>query len=350
MSNLGKTYVPNMGSREAKIMFVGEAPGKEEEAQREPFVGRSGQLLTRYIQRHGLQRENVYLANLCHYRPKNNKFRFAEGTDELSSGIAELKSDIESIRPNVIVALGGYPMYYLSGKTGANGKPGTGITNWRGSILPGSLVEGTKVIPTVHPAFVERAWKWHPIFAFDIERCVGDMEFPELNLPAYESYIDPPEDLLLSLVSEIHSADWVSVDIETFGDTLACVGFCCDEAWGLCLTCETSSWEIAEGLLHSPTAKIFQFGTYDINYLKHFYGWETTAYAFDTYIAAATLMPEFKRGLDFLTSIYTRLPYYKEERKIWKESSDLNTLWEYNVKDIVATYLIAMKQMEELAS
>ena len=71
-------------------------------------------------------------------------------------------------------------------------------------------------------------------------------------------------------------------------------------------------------------------------------------YTYDTYIGAANLMPEFPRGLDFLTSIYTWFPYYKQERKVWKEEGDLDILWNYNIKDIIATYQIAMAQMVEL--
>jgi len=152
----------------------------------------------------------------------------------------------------------------------------------------------------------------------------------------------------------MQGADFVSCDIETFGPgELACVGFADSDSRGLCITCQcVGGFDIAQTLYESPVPKIFQYGTYDTSFLRHFYGWEVGGYydgvGFDTYVAAATLMPEFPRGLDFLTSIYTDFPYYKEERKVWKKDGDLMTLWKYNIKDIIATYITAMEQMKEL--
>ena len=59
-------------------------------------------------------------------------------------------------------------------------------------------------------------------------------------------------------------------------------------------------------------------------------------------------MPEFNRGLDFLASVYTDFPFYKEDRKKWKEEGDMDILWEYNIKDVIATWIIAAKQMREM--
>jgi uracil-DNA glycosylase len=359
MSKIGNIYVPSEGPTDARIMIVGEAPGKDEEAKRQPFIGASGDLLMQYLGRHRIRRGDVYLTNLCKYRPLRNDFKNVLGSDELENGIEELKAEIKAVNPNVIIAVGNWPLYHLTGCCGMkNNKPspGTGIMSYRGSVLPNTLIpDGPKVLASFHPAFIVRpqGFSWHPVFNFDLAKGIKEAEHPDLNYPSYTSHINPDEGTLGLLIDEMLASPIISVDIETFGDTLACVGFTSTTNWGLCLTFEDSrSWEISEYLLHSTVPKMFQFGAFDINWMEYFYQWETRGYGegkgWDTYIASATLMPEFPRGLDFLTSIYTPFPYYKTERKEWKETGDLMTLWEYNIKDIIATLMIGEAQRLEL--
>src|SRR5690554_4338948 len=124
MPRLGKTYVPSEGNEQAKIMLVGEAPGVDEERQRRPFIGASGELLMRYLGRQRIFRHEVFLTNLCKYRPEKNKFQNALDSAELESGLEELKEEIERVQPNVIIALGNWPLYFLTGQCGTkNNKP-----------------------------------------------------------------------------------------------------------------------------------------------------------------------------------------------------------------------------------
>ena len=95
-------------------MLIGEAPGEEEEKEGEPFVGKAGTFLTRYLGRAGLERSDVYFGNLCQRRPLFNEFRNVLGSDELTTGLQILQDDIKRIKPNVIIALGNWPMYFLS--------------------------------------------------------------------------------------------------------------------------------------------------------------------------------------------------------------------------------------------
>lgn len=357
MSKFYSTYVPPTGDRSADIMLVGEAPGKDESRKREPFVGRSGRLLTRYLKKLGVSRSDVFLTNLCRYQPRGS-FRTILGTDKLEEGVNELREEIEQVDPTVVIGLGGFPMYFLTGETGTSGKKGAGITQYRGSVLPNSLVPGgPKVFATLHPAFVLRAWGFHPIFMHDLSRAIEEADYPEIRRPSYESIIDPPEARMIELVEEMRGADWLSVDIETFPDnTISCCGFADREDRGLCITFQRRNHlEYIEALFESPAQKIFQYGTYDMTFMKRFYNIETEGYYFgpdglgwDTYIAQNTLYPEFDQGLDFLASMYTRFPFYKEERKQWKKDQDLNVLWEYNLKDVIATWIIAAHQMEEM--
>lgn len=354
MSKIGSTYVPDEGPENAKILCVGEAPGEDEESEGCPFIGKSGQFLERYLGRAGLSREQVFLANLCHYRPAGNKFELLLGSDKLDEGLNELGETINRINPNIIIALGRWPMYYLTGSTAEKGKAGTGITSWRGSIVPAidnhiPNIAGRKVGITYHPAFVIRpeGFSNHPLFHFDLVRFAEESITPILNHPIYDSLINPPN--VWDVVAEMKKAEWLSIDIETFGDTMACVGFADGPSRGLCITFENhNGWEPAWELLQSDVPKIFQYGIFDVDYIHNYYDVTTKNYIFDTYIAAANLEPEFPKGLDFLTSVYTPFPFYKEERKIWKRTGELTTYWNYNIKDCIVTYIIAMQQMRQL--
>ena len=356
-------YIPSHGPEDARIMVVGEAGGTEEDTHSLPFVGRSGKLMSQHFERHGVNRDlthvesfgtiesDMFCTNLSKYRPHRNQFRHLIGTDALEEGLAELKEEIERVDPHVIFAMGNWPLFFLTGKCGEkNGKPqpGTGIGNYRGSILPSALVEGKKVVAGHHPAYILRNYLWHPIFDIDIAKVVRQSAFPDVQYPIFDVLIDPPN--LWELVDELCDAEWLSFDIETFSPgEMSCFGVTDRADRVIVLTYQNpDGWEAARRICESPAKKIAQYGTYDCRFLNHFFGWDINNYAFDTYIATAEILPQFPRGLDFLTSIYTDLPYYKEERKRWKKTMDLNLLWQYNAKDVVATWIIAFEQMKDL--
>jgi len=132
------------GSPDAKIMFVGEAPGADEDAQGVPFVGRAGQLLTRMIEDGmGLPRRSVYIANVLKCRPPDNR---NPEPDEIASCRHFLEKQIELVRPAVLVALGKFAAQFLLGTD-------EGIMRLRGKW--GSW-RGIPVMPTFHPSFLLR--------------------------------------------------------------------------------------------------------------------------------------------------------------------------------------------------
>jgi uracil-DNA glycosylase len=144
-----KNVVFGVGSPDAELMFIGEAPGADEDDQGEPFVGKAGQLLTRIIQAMGLTRETVYIGNILKCRPDtpgqaagNRK----PSPEEMKTCIPYLHEQIDLIRPKVIVALGATAVEGLLGKT-------IGITKLRGSW---KTYRGTPLMPTYHPAYLLR--------------------------------------------------------------------------------------------------------------------------------------------------------------------------------------------------
>lgn len=113
LANLGRSKVVfGEGNPDAKIMFIGEGPGEDEDIQGLPFVGRAGQLLTRIIKAIGLERKDVYIANVVKCRPPENRVPLP---DEMDICGEFLKRQIEIIMPEVIIALGGTAVSYLLG-------------------------------------------------------------------------------------------------------------------------------------------------------------------------------------------------------------------------------------------
>jgi DNA polymerase len=138
-----KNIVFGQGNPKAKLMFVGEAPGGDEDEQGLAFVGKAGQLLTRIIEAIGLTREDVFIANVIKCRPPQNR---NPEPDEIESCQPFLERQIEAIRPEVIVGLGKFGAHWLL-------KTAEPITRLRGRL--GSYRD-IKVMPTYHPAYLLR--------------------------------------------------------------------------------------------------------------------------------------------------------------------------------------------------
>ncbi len=136
--------VYGVGNAQADLMFVGEAPGADEDIQGIPFVGRAGQLLTKIIEAIGLTRDDVYIANVIKCRPPGNR---NPDPDEVETCEGFLFRQIDSIKPKVIVALGTFAAKALL-------KTQDPISRLRGRIYQ---YRGAKLIPTFHPAFLLRS-------------------------------------------------------------------------------------------------------------------------------------------------------------------------------------------------
>lgn len=132
-----------IGDPHAQLMFVGEGPGHDEDMQGLPFVGRAGKLLTQMIEAMGLQRGDVYIANVVKCRPPENR---APEKDEVEACMPFLLRQIAAIEPKVIVCLGNVATQLLLGTN-------RGISQFRGQWFD---FRGSKLMPTYHPAYLLR--------------------------------------------------------------------------------------------------------------------------------------------------------------------------------------------------
>jgi DNA polymerase len=161
---LGRTHIVfGVGNPHAQLMFIGEGPGRDEDLQGEPFVGRAGQLLTDIITKGmGMRREDVYIANVVKCRPPQNR---NPEPDEVASCEPFLKRQIDLIQPRIIVGLGKFAVQSLL-------QSKTPITRLRGNW---HQYHGIKLMPTFHPAYLLRNPADKKLVWADIKKVMAEM-------------------------------------------------------------------------------------------------------------------------------------------------------------------------------
>lgn len=143
LCNNRNNIVLGTGNREAKIMFIGEGPGADEDIQGIPFVGKAGKLMDQAFKGIGIKRENVYIANIVKCRPPQNR---NPEQDEIDSCLDYLRAQVLLVKPEIIVLLGSVALKAILGKEYS-------ITSSRGKWIER---KGIKYMPTFHPAALLR--------------------------------------------------------------------------------------------------------------------------------------------------------------------------------------------------
>lgn len=385
-------YVPGTGPLGAKIAFIGESPGEQEEMQGQPFVGPSGNLLNEILSDLGINRSDVYITNVLKYRPPGNKFfLYKELGKSLSAAISELKQEINELDPNVCVVFGANALKVLTGKDR--------VLNWRGSILSWN---GRKLIPTIHPAHIlhslgqkEKTEYWmKSLIRLDISRAVEEsknkMTMPTHGLPL----VCKSSEHLYSFLKRHKHAEYMASDIET---TLGasgmpiCVSFCFDKTEAISIPL-FSEIPIIDKKLIRPTKTKYERNNYSFEYkvldrvstgiaqseLPEIWRLVAKAYAnpqfkqigqnfkydedklnrlgfylqnyhLDIALAGHTLYPEFPRSLSFWTSVFTKHPFYKDEGKDFNPTrDDISQFLIYNAKDALVTWEVSQEMIKSL--
>ncbi len=154
-----------VGNPNADLMFIGEAPGRDEDLQGQPFVGRAGQLLTDIIKAMKLTRDDVYIANVIKCRPPENRNPEA---DELDACRPYIRRQVELIQPKVIVALGKFGLQSLTERAYS-------ISSVRGEWLE---YNGIKLMPTYHPAYLLRTPGAKKDVWNDMKKVMAELRIP----------------------------------------------------------------------------------------------------------------------------------------------------------------------------
>lgn len=344
---------PTITNQPYRIAIVGEAPGRDEHYQGQPFVGISGRLLTQLLSKAHVIREACFIGNICQYRPQDNdisSFRF-DGP-EITDGLSCLTNDINKVNPNIILLLGKTALRCALGKDN--------IGDWRGSLfistIPGPFY-GRKCMASYHPAACLRQWEWSPLLMMDIKKCKDEATTNELILPNRNLISHPTFDELRNELDSIllhKSILKLSPDIEGGVSRMPCCSFAVSDALSIIVPFEnldgTSFWQTEDEefeitkrfvaiMADSQIHKIFQNGLYDRFVLQYGHDTFVAGNTDDTMLQFWEMYCELEKSLGFQGSILTKEQYYKFERK----ASDRETFYRYCCKDSALTFEINEK-------
>ena len=348
------------GPKRCLMALVGEAPGQTEELTGKPFVGSSGSILNTKLHLVGISRHDCYVTNLVKVRPPGNDFSIYwtgnRPTPALIYAREALLEEIQVLQTNIIVALGSNALWALTGERK--------IGKWRGSILEVTLPNGVpiKVIGTYHPAAVLRQWSLGTILQYDLKKAKKESMYPQVSRVQREFLISPTSKEVHEFLDQAKGKLEVAFDIETSPSAITCISLAFDPRHAISIPTTTHYWGSVR-LLHEILSKINwvltlpsivkvgQNMTFDIQYLLRFFGILPTKPWFDTMLAQHACYSELPKGLDFLTSIYTNDPYYKDDLKTWQSGTASDQLlWEYNARDSAITLEVKHELFLELRS
>ena len=350
------------GPLDCKIAFVGEAPGSQEVKLGEPFVGRSGQLLNELLKTTGIARTSCYITNVIKEQPfRNNvklfidlKKRTPKISPEWEDYVKELQEELSECKANIIVAVGAIAMYALTEQRG--------IVKRRGSLYESTILPGRKVIPIIHPSAALRQYVYQHYIIYDLLKIKKESEFSALVFPEREILIEPSYLDVMCFLSECESKDMVAFDIEVSNHEVSCISFATSATRVMSIPFikggqdyfppdqEMEVWKrISDVLENNNITKLAQNACFDVTFLFRKYGIRTRPLD-DTMVAQAMVLPDFPKGLDFITSLYTNEPYYKDEGKFrikFGGGSD-ERFWIYNAKDSLVLMEAYPKILKEL--
>ena len=357
------------------MVICGDAPGKEDVDAKAAFTGSDGRCLQKACQIAGIDWSTVSRTNLVKRRPQpdGNDFRkaFYETieepiytptgklskrtrkitcrTIEFGAWQSALQLELDNQHPNLVVALGNETLEAITGYTG--------ISNYRGSVLPAKWNAGIKVLCAEHPRYIVRgsvADFWY--LTHDMKKAKREAAFPEIRREPLNTLIAPTLEQVIGRLRDVEAlgAPW-TLDFETRAGTPACFAIAMRYPEGIASMCvpiqtpqgpywsgedECRIWEELSNACSANPYLCNQNIEYDIYYLLQ-YGVEPSGVWMDTMLAHALLYPEWPKSLAFLCSFYLDdVQYYKGEGRDWSDGDRDEQLWEYCCKDAIYTLRI----------
>lgn len=358
---MDRIIVGGEGELSSKIAIVGEALGEDEERFMRPFVGPTGQLLDKLLGAAGIVRGECYITNVIKERPPDNKIDYfivphKNETQDYKDYVEILHDELEKSAANVIIALGNTALYALTGKTG--------VTKWRGSILQSTLLPDRKILASVHPssALPFRNYLNQRLLIMDLVKALKESEFPEIRYKEREIILEPTHTRAMEYLYSIDNLDLVAFDIEIVNEELSCISFAESDIKGISIPLYSAGGDyfppdqelevmkkIGSILEDTKIRKLTQNGMFDSTFLFRRYGIKTRPID-DTMVAQGIIYPDYRKSLEFITSIYTDEPYYKEEgkRRIKTGGGTDRDFWWYNAMDSLILMEVFPRMIRDL--
>lgn len=343
------------------ILLVGEAPGADELSSirynekfgcyvGKPFIGAEGKYLRQCCRQVSFPIEQCAIINTVHEKPFKNAYETLSA-DAISFGREQLIETINSLKPKLIVAIGGKALEMLTDYRGIN--------KYRGTIVKSSLVEGYRVFSTIHPGFI---FKGNPQFdivlKMDLTKALREFHSPSPDAEMNINVIYDACEARKALYDLCFHQTPVTVDIETGGPKLLAFGVATSKTEAIVipkdLCKDVSVLKAISEFSNSNVPKIYHNALYDVFYMAYYYKIFTRNIFADTMLAQHAIFPTLQKSLAFCASIYTNNVYWKEEGKeaikdySMKKIIDWPAFYIYNGKDCCVTYEVFEKQQEEL--
>lgn len=347
------------------LAFFSNSPYTDQMRANDYFYGPIGGQLARLFSMGQVPRDICYFDYFCHTQiPYNkpdiiNNIKGYQNPNCYSQLRARFFQTLDSLNASVIILAGELPFLALF--------PGQSIFKYRGSPLSHPSYPNKTFLPMFPMAHTFPGTAPEHLFtsAFDLKKALRITQLGVTKY-AFEPTINPDFETCVSQLTTILDNPFlpVEVDIETDKYSISCIGlsvrshltpitipFINQLGFRWPEYQEAELWRYIARVLESPNIrKVAQNGYFDFEKLYNIMGIKTRNFWFDTMLAHAICWADLPKGLDYQTSIYTDLPYYKDEGKDWKAIKDYNQHWFYNSKDILATGLCRIALEEELSS
>jgi DNA polymerase len=345
------------GDPGAPICIVAEAPSHHEVRHNKPLIGPAGQLFEACLHAAGILRRDCYILNVFENQVRregdnlilDHDILYTKGgfTDAGREKAERTLDRLEASKANIFVPLGAVASSLLLNDAR--------ITKIRGSIYPSTLgaIEGRKVIPTIHPsASLRGQYIWRHFITSDFTKVKAQSTRPDIIYPNRTLHISPSTK---DAVEFLHSLDdTTAFDIEIYNHQIYCVGYSLTPNEVMCIPFindtggnyfseddEVIVWKkIAETHQREDLRKVAQNAIFDISVMFQRNHIHTAMPYDDLMIAHHIIWPDFPKGLDFMTSIHTNEPYYKDEGKQWNKIENPEAFRIYNAKDCGTTHEI----------
>lgn len=348
--------IKSHGNSKPAAFFIADGPTKQDMEIGYALMGSSEFTIRSLCKEENLNLDDFWRSCLIKEEPpkeddkKNNKItKLVENYGPI------LIEEINDLKPFLLIPLGELSFSYL---TGLNN-----IRKFRGSVLSPSgafkLTEPhTKVLPILGPQFINKEYNLRIVTRIDFTKIKKYLNPEPIPDDKYNIWIaKSSEQLRVFLERSYEKAKFLVFDIETWLQIPVCISFCFDGFESVCIPLLDKSidrankvlmWDLVDRILRSPIPKVNQNIKYDWKILER-WGFQVNNVVGDTMLASSTLYCEFPKNLGFLTSIYTELPYFKDEGKsIEIEGNRKNQYYLYNAKDSLATSQIYTQQLDEL--
>ena len=366
-----RTFVPPSGNRQAKLAIVAEQPGLQEiqASPPRPLVGPAGRgfdecLLLTKTPRHELYLTNVIKdldAPLKHYISISSQGKSTIHPEGMQY-IHELAKELSNLNPNCVLALGNVALLALTNRIG--------ITKWHGSVLESTIVPGLKVIPTFHPAtFIPPKFNFinKPLICEDLMRAKYESEFPEIRRKERNIIIKPSFGQSILTLSHCYEVGMrgqtIALDIEVINGEVDCISFGWSATEAISIPFRDQKGDyftpdqeleimllVAKIIQEEKITKVGANFIFDLQFLFRKYGICPKGTIHCTQIAQKISFPDLRAGLDAVTTMYTDIPYYKQDGKQWMkmQAGTWEQWWNYNGIDSIVPVEAFPKQIETL--